>query len=401
MRETAQTTISAIPRAGLRRIIGNLLFGLAAVLWACAGTAAAQTTSLSITQSAFGNTPDGQKVAAYTLTNRRGMQVDIITFGARIQAIKVPNKNGEMADVALGFDDVKGYIDLNPYMGATIGRYANRIANARFKLGGKSYPLAANNGPNNLHGGPEGFDQRVWQASEIRPTGAVGVELSYLSPDGQMGFPGDLVTTVRYTLDNDNDLRIHYSAVSDKDTVINLTNHTYFNLAGAGSGPVLDELAMINASDFSPIDDTAIPLGPARGVQSTPFDFTTPTPIGRHIKDKTRQLMNAEPKQGGFDHNWILDTDGRLDRLAARVTDPESGRTLEVYTSEPGVQFYTSNFLKGEFKGKNDKTYHHWGAFTMETQHFPDSPNHPAYPTTLLKAGQKFTSTTIFKFLPE
>jgi aldose 1-epimerase len=362
------------------------------------GTASAHC--LSIAKKPFGKTPKGQTVEMYTLTNRNGMQVNIITYGARIQAIKVPDKNGKPADVALGFDNVEGYIKNNPYMGATIGRYANRIANAKFTLDGQTYHLAKNNGPNNLHGGPKGFYVHVWQATEIHPAGAVGVEMSYLSPNGQMGFPGDLVTTVRYTLDNDNDLRIHYSAVSDKDTVINLTNHSYFNLAGAGSGPILDEIAMINADKFSPINETEIPLGPARPVKGTPFDFTTPTPFGKRIKEKTTQLLHAEPKQGGYDHNWILNTGGNLGKLAARVTDPQSGRTVELYTTQPGVQVYTSNFLRGKYKGMGG-TYNHWGAFTLETQHYPDSPNHPSYPTTKLKAGQNFSSTTIFKFLPE
>ncbi|MGN8160207.1 aldose epimerase family protein [Salinisphaera sp. SWV1] len=360
-----------------------------------------QNSHLAVTESDFGKTPQGQEVKRYQLTNRNGMSVDIITFGARIQSIKVPDKDGNVADVALGFDNVEGYIHKNQYMGATIGRYANRIANGQFTLDGHTYNLPKNNGPNTLHGGPEGFQQQVWQAQEIHPHGTVGVEMTYLSPDGQMGFPGDLVTTVRYTLDNDNDLRIHYSAVSDKDTVINLTNHTYFNLEGAGSGSILNEVAMINADKYSPIDKTEIPLGSARAVKGTPFDFTTPHTFGERIHAKTTQLMRAEPKQGGYDHNWVLDTNGNLDALAARVTDPKSGRELEVYTTEPGVQVYTSNFIHGKYEGKGGKTYHHWSAFTMETQHYPDSPNHPSYPTTELKAGKKFTSTTIFKFLPE
>ncbi|NNC22782.1 galactose mutarotase [Salinisphaera sp. USBA-960] len=361
----------------------------------------ASAAGLNVDKSQFDETPDGKKVTRYQLTNRNGMQVSLIDFGARIQALKVPNKNGDLADVVLGFNDVSGYINKNKYMGATIGRYANRIANGEFKLNGKTYELPVNNGPNSLHGGNQGFDQQLWQAQVIKPTDAVGVEFSYLSPDGEMGYPGNLVVTVRYTLDNDNNLRIHYSAVSDKDTVINLTNHAYFNLEGAGSGKVLSDIAMINADKFSPIDQTLIPLGEARSVQGTPFDFTQPTAFGKHSGDKTKQLLRAESKQGGFDHNWILNTDGNLDELAARVVDPEAGRTLEVYTTEPGVQVYLSNFLRGKFAGKNDKTYNHWGAFTMETQHYPDSPNHPSFPSTQLQAGEKFSSTTIYKFLPQ
>ncbi|HET7313540.1 aldose epimerase family protein [Salinisphaera sp.] len=400
------------PAWGLRLGANNLVLTalvLAALLIAGPALAASDNsasgddaggTHLAVTVSSFGNTPQGQPVDRYHLSNRNGMSVDIITFGARVQAIRVPGKNGQVVDVALGYDNVKAYTESGrSYMGATIGRYANRIAGGKFTLNGKTYHLAQNNGPNNLHGGPIGFDQHVWQARPIHPTDAVGVEMSYLSPDGQMGFPGDLVTTVRYTLNNDNELRIHYSAVSDKDTVINLTNHTYFNMAGAGNGTVLDQIVMINADRYSPIDKTEIPLGESRPVKGTPFDFTTPTPIGKHIGEKTKQELNAEPKQGGYDHNWILNTNGDLDKLAARVTDPQSGRTILVYTTEPGLQFYTSNFLHGQFKGIGG-TYQHWGAFTLETQHFPDSPNHPSYPSTELKAGQKFTSTTIFKFLP-
>lgn len=374
-------------------LAGVLLLGVV-------GTGTALAQGLSVSKSPFGKV-NGTQIEMYKLTNRNGMQVNIITFGARVQSIKVPDKNGNFADVALGFNNVHDYIKHhNTYFGAIIGRYANRIANGQFTLNGKTYHLPKNNGPNTLHGGTVGFDSHIWQAKAIRPSGAVGVELTYLSPNGQMGFPGDLVVTVRYTLDNNNDLRIHYSAVSDKDTVINLTNHTYFNLAGAGNGTILNQIAMINADKFSPINKTEIPLGKSRPVKGTPFDFTKPTAIGKRIKEKTTQLLNAEPKQGGYDHNWILNTDGNLNELAARVTDPNSGRTLEVYTTQPGVQFYTSNFLRGKFKGVGG-TYKHWGAFTMETQHYPDSPNHPSYPTTELKAGQKYSETTIFKFLPQ
>lgn len=392
------TIYSIRTRAQQSITVCALTIGLLSTVFLGIGTAQAQ--SLSVTKSAFGSV-SGKSVEKYQLTNRNGMQVDIITFGARVQAIKVPDKDGKLADVALGFDNVQDYIKHhNTYFGATVGRYANRIANGRFTLDGKSYKLPTNNGPNSLHGGTVGFDSHIWQAEEIRPSGAVGVELTYLSPDGQMGYPGDMVVTVRYTLDNDNNLRIHYSAVSDKDTIINLTNHTYFNLAGAGDGTILDQVAMINADQFSPIDKTEIPLGKAEAVKGTPFDFTTPMPIGKRIGEKTTQLLYGEPKQGGYDHNFILDTGGKLDELAARVTDPKSGRTLEVYTTEPGIQFYTSNFLHGTFDGVGGE-YKHWGAFTMETQHYPDSPNHPSYPSTELKAGQKFSSTTIFKFLPE
>ncbi|MES1937758.1 aldose 1-epimerase [Salinisphaera hydrothermalis C27AD] len=362
----------------------------------------AQSPHLAVTESDFDKTPQGKQIERYHLTNRNGMSVDIITFGARVQAIHMPDKNGKVADIALGFNNVKDYIDhKSTYFGATIGRYGNRIANGKFKLDGKTYHLPKNNGPNTLHGGTEGFDQKVWAASPIDTGNTVGVELTHFSPDGTMGFPGNLAVTVRYTLDNDNDLRIHYSAVSDKDTVINLTNHTYFNLAGAGSGTVLDQVAMINADQFTPINDTLIPTGKLESVSGTPLDFTTPKPIGQDIHADNQQLKYAEPKQGGYDFNWVLNSDGDLHKLAVRVTDPKSGRTVEMYTSEPGVQFYTSNFLDGSFKGTNGKTLGHWGGFTLEAQHYPDSPNQPNFPSTELKAGQKYTQTTVYKFLPE
>ncbi|RJS93020.1 aldose epimerase family protein [Salinisphaera sp. Q1T1-3] len=357
---------------------------------------------LAVSESDFDKTPNGQQIARYHLTNRNGMAVDIITFGARIQSITVPDENGKQADVALGFDNVKDYIDnQSVYFGAIIGRYGNRIAGGTFKLDGKTYNLPKNNGPNTLHGGTQGFDQKVWAASPIDTGNAVGVELTHFSPDGTMGFPGNLAVTVRYTLDNNNDLRIRYSAVSDKDTVINLTNHVYFNLAGAGSGDVLDQVAMINADQFTPIDKTLIPTGKLKPVKGTPLDFITPTPIGKNIHADNQQLKYAEPKQGGYDFNWVLNTKGNIDDLAARVTDPKSGRTVEMYTDQPGVQFYTSNFLDGSLKGAHGNTLGHWGGFTLEAQHYPDSPNQPDFPSTTLKAGEKYTQTTVYRFLPE
>ena len=365
------------------------------------GAAMAAAPGLGVTKGAFDKAPDGQAVDKYTLTNRNGMEVDVITFGARVQSIMAPDKDGKMADVVLGFDNVQGYIDHKGYFGATIGRFANRIAGGTFTLDGKTYQVPKNNNGNSLHGGTVGFDAKVWAAAAFDEGNDVGVELTYFSRDGEMGFPGDLAVTVRYSLDNTNDLRIHYSAVSDKDTVINLTNHSYFNLAGAGDGNVLDQLVMINADRFTPINANLIPTGKLESVKGTPLDFTTPTAIGAHIHADNQQLHYAEPKQGGYDFNWVLAAGGDLDKLAVRAQDPASGRMLEMYTSEPGVQFYTSNFLTGEFKGKQSKTYPHWGAFTLEAQHYPDSPNQPSFPTTTLKAGQKYTQTSIYRFMPE
>jgi aldose 1-epimerase len=359
-----------------------------------------RVAGLRVTKEIFGKMPDGALVAKYVLTNIHEVRVGILTYGGIIQSIVVPDKNGKLQDVALGFDNLDQYIKDSPYFGAIIGRYGNRIAKGQFKLDGKQYQVPTNDGPNALHGGPKGFDKEVWAASPIEDSNWVGVELTYLSPDGQMGFPGGLEVTVRYTLDNDNELAIHYSAVTDRDTVVNLTNHTYFNLAGAGSGNVLDQVAMINANEFTRVDNTLIPTGEIQDVRGTPLDFTKPIAIGMKIHSENELLKNAEPKQGGYDFNWILNNPGDRNALAARVTDPESGRTVEMYTTEPGVQFYTGNFLDGTLKGKNGLTYEHWGAFTLEAQHYPDSPNHINFPSTELRPGEKYTQTTIYKFLP-
>ncbi|QEL12713.1 galactose mutarotase [Kushneria phosphatilytica] len=356
-----------------------------------------------ISISNFGKLPNGQEIKRYQLTNNNGMEVSILTYGGIVQSIRVPDKNGHFDDIALGYDTLQGYLDdqqkNHTYFGALIGRYANRLAGGRFTLDGSQYQVPANNGPNALHGGPEGFDTHVWKAHTIKGNGWRGVELSTLSPDGEMGFPGDLTVTVRYTLNNDNELRIHYTAISDAPTVINLTNHTYFNLAGAGKGTVLDQLAMINASHYTPMNEQLIPTGEIATVQGTPMDFRQLTPIGARIHADHPQLHYAEPDQGGYDLNWVLDNPGKPMALDARVIDPESGRQVEMYTTEPGVQFYTGNFLK-QIKGKNGKTYQHWGGFTLEAQHFPDSPNQPDFPSTRLNPGQPYTQTTIFKFLP-
>jgi aldose 1-epimerase len=358
-----------------------------------------QTHSLSVTESPFGTMPDGRKVEMFHLKNASGMEVDVITYGGAVQSIKVPDKNGKIEDVALGFDNLDDYLHTDTYFGALIGRYGNRIAKGKITLDGKTYSLPINNGPNTLHGGPKGFNTKVWAASPIKAPNRVGVELTLWSPDGDMGFPGDLAVTARYTLDNNNDLRIHYSAVTDKPTAINLTNHTYFNLAGAGNGTILDQVAMINADKITPVDDTLIPTGKIMDVAGTPLDFTTPTAIGARIRADNQQLKYAEPKQGGYDFNYVFNNPGDLNALAASVTDPKSGRTIEMYTDEPGVQFYTSNFLN-DVKGKDGKVYPHWGAFTLEAQHFPDSPNQPNFPSTELKPGEKYSQTTIYKFLP-
>jgi len=374
------------------------LLGICAFIILCAS--GAHAAGLGVSKEAFGKMPDGTPVEKYTLTNVHGMKVSILTYGGIVQAIDVPDKNGKLANVSLGFDKLENYIKDSPYFGAIIGRYGNRIAKGQFTIDGKQYQIPTNNGPNALHGGPKGFDKEVWAATPIESSNWVGVELTYLSPDGQMGFPGNLAVTVRYTLNNENELRIDYSAVTDKDTIVNLTNHTYFNLAGAGNGTVLDQVAMINSDKITPVDKTLIPTGELQDVKSTPFDFTKPMAIGARIHSDNEQLKNAEPKQGGYDHNWVFNNPGDLNALAVRVTDPESGRTVEMYTTEPGVQFYTGNFLDGSLKGIGGLTYEHWGAFTLEAQHYPDSPNHASFPSTELKPGEKYSQTTVYKFLP-
>lgn len=369
------------------------LFCLLAVtltVMGCAG-GGVKSANPEIQRSVFGKMPDGQEINLYTLTNSKGMQVGITNYGARIVSIVVPGRDGQKADVVLGFDDLKGYLGNDPFFGAIVGRYGNRIAKGKFKLDGVEYRLPINDGPNSLHGGTKGFDKRVWDAREVDRD---AVELTYLSKDGEEGYPGNLSVKVVYTLENNNELRIGYTATTDKDTVLNLTNHSYFNLAGAGSGSILDEVMMINASRFTPIDSTMIPTGELRSVEGTPFDFRKPTPIGARIKEDNQQLKFAR----GYDDNFVLDRKGPGLELAARVYDPKSGRMLEVLTTQPGVQFYTGNFLDGTIHGKEGKAYNYRSAFCLETQHFPDSPNHPQFPSTELKPGQTYHETTVFKF---
>ena len=362
-------------------------------------TIGAQAASLSNQHGSFGKMPDGAAVEKYTLKNSQGVEAVVITYGGVLQSLLVPDKHGKLEDIVLGFDDVDGYINNgNVYFGATIGRFGNRIADGRFEIDGKSNQVPQNDGSNALHGGPEGFDKRVWTAKPADEKGWVGVELSYVSPDGEMGFPGTLTTHVTYSLNEDNELRIQYRATTDKPTVLNLTNHSYFNLAGAGSPSVLDQVATLHASRYTPVTEKLIPTGELAEVKGTPMDFLQPTRFGAHIKDDHQQLKYAESKAGGFDFNWVLDTDGDLSKLAAEVLDPESGRRLLMYTTEPGVQLYTGNFLDGSINGKGGKAYPHWSAFTLETQHYPDAPNQPDFPSTRLDPGETYTQTTIYKF---
>jgi aldose 1-epimerase len=349
----------------------------------------------TITKSAFGQTPDGTPVELYTLRNANGMEATIMTYGGIVTSLKVPDKNGKFDDVVLGYDNLDGYIKSSPYFGALIGRYGNRIAKGRFSLDGVEYTLAVNNTPNALHGGLKGFDKVVWTVAEAE-VGEHGpkLELMYLSKDGEEGYPGNLKVKATYTLTEDNALKVKFKATTDKDTVCNLTHHSYFNLAG--SGDVLSHIVQINADTFTPVDAGLIPTGELAPVAGTPFDFRTPAAIGARINETNNEQIKFA---GGYDDNWVLNkkSAGELS-LAASVTEPTSGRTLEVWTTSPGMQFYTGNFLDGTITGKNGRVYQFRNAFCMEPQHFPDSPNHPAFPTTELKPGQTYHNTIIYKF---
>ena len=341
---------------------------------------------VTVTRKAFGKIPDGTAVELFTLKNAK-IEVSITNLGATIVSLLVPDRNGKMGDVVLGFDKPADYYAGKSYFGAVVGRYGNRIAKGQFKLDGHQYTLAKNdNGINHLHGGTKGFDKAVWTP---RIDGEA-LELTYLSKDGEEGYPGNLKATVRYSL-TDSGLRLDYTATTDKDTVANITNHSYFNLAGAGD--ILKHEVSIAAARYTPVDSNLIPTGELRSVAGTPFDFRTPHAIGERIGGSDEQLKFGK----GYDHNWVLDHSGAL-TTAARVHDPSSGRMLEVLTTQPGLQFYTGNFLDGTAKGKGGKVYQFRNAFCMETQHFPDSPNHPKFPTTELKPGQTFHSTTEFRF---
>ena len=337
----------------------------------------------------------GGEVDRFTLGNDSGMRVRILTLGGIIQSIEVPDRHGRMANVVLGFGGLAGYVERGPYFGCITGRYANRIALGRFTLDGAGYRLPTNDGPNSLHGGTVGFDKRVWEATPFERGDAVGVELRHTSPDLDQGYPGTLTTTVTYTLTPDNAVRIDYRATTDRPTIVNLTNHTYFNLAGEGCGSVEGHLLRLNARSYTPVDDTLIPTGSIDPVAGTPMDFTRPTPIGARIRDDFPQLVIGR----GYDHNWVLDReDGSGLVEAATVVEPESGRVLTVQTEEPGIQFYSGNLLDGTLTGTGGRAYRRGGGFALETQHFPDSPNHPNFPTTVLRPRQVYRTTTVYRF---
>lgn len=349
----------------------------------------------SLTKAAFGKLPNGTEVEQYTMTNANGVAVKFITLGGCITAMDTPDRTGHMANIVLGYHDLAGYDTNNTYFGGIIGRYANRIAKGTFTLDGKTYHLPINNGVNSLHGGSTGFNLQIWKVTPETVKDGVAARLTYTSPDGQDGYPGTLKVAVTYTLMDSNALKIHYEATTDKPTVVNFTSHDYFNLRGNGSGSALDELVKINADKYTPTDKTQIPTGKIEPVAGTPFDFRTLRAIDGRINDQNQQLEFAH----GYDHNWVLNKpEPNTMSFAAEAYDPVTGRILTVDTTEPGVQFYTGNYLNGTVLGSSDTLYRQGAGFTFETQHYPDSPNHPNFPSTELKPGQTFSSTTVFHF---
>ncbi|MDZ7316842.1 MAG: galactose mutarotase [candidate division KSB1 bacterium] len=353
-----------------------------------------QYMSISVQREPFG-TANGKPVELFTLTNQSGMKVQITNYGGTIVSLWVPDKNGVLGDVVLGHDNLEGYLKASPYFGSTIGRYGNRIAQGRFTLDGVEYRLAQNNGANHLHGGVRGFDKQIWEAKARRGKNKAAIELSRVSPDGEEGYPGELYARVTFTLTDDNALQIDYLAKTNKPTVCNLTNHSYFNLRDGGASTILDHLLQIDADYYLPVDAGLIPVGKPAPVEGTPFDFRTPTRIGERIDQQDEQLANG----GGYDHNWVLNGENGVLRRVATLSDTVSGRVMEIYTTEPGLQFYSGNFLDGTIKGKNGVVYAHRSGLCLETQHFPDSPNRPDFPSVVLRPGQVYRSTTIYKFL--
>jgi aldose 1-epimerase len=384
----------------------NALFGVAvragmvATLTVAAGAFSAVPSTASgrptITKDAFGTTPAGEPVDRYTLSNAR-MRVRILTYGGILQTIEVPDRRGRLANVTLGFDNLADYVARSPYFGCITGRYANRIALGRFTLDGVAHQLPINNPPNSLHGGTVGFDKRVWAATPVRGRDSVGLTLRLTSQAGDQGYPGALDVTVTYTLTHDNGIRMDYRATTDAPTVVNLTNHAYFNLAGEGSGSIEGHKLMLNAKRYTPVDPTLIPTGSLDPVAGTPMDFTHATAIGARIRNDFSQLVTGR----GYDHNYVLDrrdnTYSKLE-LAARVSDPGSGRVLTIVTTEPGIQFYSGNFLDGTLVGTSGRMYRQGDGFALETQHYPDSPNQPTFPTTTLRPGQVYQTTTVYQF---
>jgi aldose 1-epimerase len=372
----------------MRRTIILVIFTLLFIFIACE-----KKNAQSIKQETFGALPSGEKITLFTLENSFGMQASVMNYGATLVSVKMADNMGQISEITLGFDSLKQYIKQSPYFGSTVGRYANRIAKGKFSLLEKDYMLAINNGQNHLHGGNRGFDKAVWQAETRASENEQTVIFQYQSPDGEEGYPGTVDVSVAYTLTDGNSLKIQYNASTTEPTVINLSNHTYFNLKDAGATDVLGHVMQINAESYTPVDETLIPTGEIAPVSGTPFDFQQPHKIGERIKTDTPQISIA----GGYDHNFVLGLNVGPKRLAATVFEPTTGRLMNVITTEPGVQFYSGNFLK-DLNGRYQATYNRHSGFCLETQHFPDSPNHPDFPSVILNPGEEFTSTTIYKF---
>ncbi len=380
---------------------------LLALATSCTGSSEKKETSeekketskeMNIVKSDFGKLEDGTSVSLYTLTNKNGVEVKITNYGGTITSLKAPDNEGNLENIVLGFDSIEGYLSdaykqAGPYFGAIIGRFGNRIANAKFTLDGQEYQLAPNNNPNHLHGGVKGFDKVVWEAEEIKTENEVGLKLHYVSEDMEEGYPGTLTVDVVYTLTNDNELVMDYKATTDKKTIVNLTNHSYFNL-NAGKGDILDHEVMINADQFIPVNRTLIPTGEIRDVKGTPFDFTTPTAVGARLKNDDEQLRYGQ----GYDHCWVVKGNKGEMRLAATVYEPNSGRFMEVHSTEPGIQFYSGNFLNGSLTGSGGIVYKHRYGLALETEHYPDAPNQSDFPSVELNPGETYQTTTIYKF---
>jgi aldose 1-epimerase len=376
--------------AGLALLAASVVAGFAAV------SASSASCTPTITKEAWGSV-DGDTVDRYTLKNCNRMEVKILTYGGILQWISVPDRRNRTANVTLGFDNLDDYVERNPYFGCITGRYANRIALGEFTLDGTTYSLPINNPPNSLHGGDVGFDKRIWAATPRKTSSTVGLELTYTSPDGEEGYPGTLETTVTYTLTKKNQIVMDYHATTDAPTIVNLTNHAYWNLAGEGTGAIYDHVLELRADRYTPVDETLIPTGDIDPVAGTPLDFTKPTAIGARIRNDFEQLVIGR----GYDHNWVLKRRSPTDTsliLAARVREPSSGRVLSIFTTEPGIQFYSGNFLDGTLVGTSGNMYRQGDGFALETQHYPDSPNHPDFPSTVLRPGQEYETQTIYQF---
>lgn len=377
---------AVLPGAGL----------VAAFIVGCTQTSQPESNQNNITKADFGTMPDGTALEIYTLRNSKGMEAQICTYGGIVVSLTAPDRNGQFTDVVLGYDNLAGYLTNSPYFGALIGRYGNRIGGAKFTLEGQTYTLAANNGPNSLHGGNKGFDKVVWKAMpKVNPDGPA-LELTYLSKDGEEGYPGNLSVTAVYTLTDEDELKVEFTAMTDKPTVCNLTHHSYFNLRGQGNGDILGHVVYINSDKITPVDSGLIPTGDFASVEGTPFDFREPTAIGARINETN---TSTQLKYGpGYDHNWVINKPMGELGLMARVQEPDSGRVMEVLSDQPGLQFYSGNFLDGTITGKGGKVYQLHAAFCMEPQHYPDSPNKPQFPSTELKPGETYHNTIIYRF---